>query len=255
MTRTIALSLWSVLAVCVGTGCFPINVSAVEQEITTGDRLRAIEVRRNAVTQAGPPRPSDARAPSAAELAFLRECLLLEPPSFRAEIARRGGDQPIASYSEWSPSLYQSVDLEVRDLARARDAGVISVQEFEDFSTLARDQARRTIVRHRTGGTWSDDRFLADSIHTSIFGGSYGTQWSVEACERRARQWVDSSINRLRGQWTHRGETVETAKPGAVPSASGPRSWADYWIDPMLPTPAPTTSPAAPSPPPAPAAP
>ncbi len=246
MTRALAITLWALLAVFAGTGCFYFQTSAVEQTSTTADRLRAIDTLRAArpdgpATEVGPPSPWKMTPPTSQELDAIRTKLLSAPPSLSAGIERDGTSRPIAEYSEWSPGLYESVAAEVHQLQRAHEAGVLTDQELAELTALAKDQGRRSIVRRASGGVWNPERFVSGSVHGGIFG-SYGTRLDAESRERAARRWVEEQARLLRAPPQERSR--RPTRPAQDPeSGEVAESYRRIWLVPRLPR-APEASPA-----------
>ena len=233
--RLPAAGTWCAIALAVGTGCIPIYVPSIEQDITTGDRLHAIEAARiekpTALTKRPPPvpgQPADWRDPPRtpcvyAELDAVRAQLLATPPSMGARI-ETWHDAPASDYSGWDPGLFEPVDRERRDLERARDAGILTSAEFAELSALLDDQARRQIVRH--GWELTSERATWNSTFSHFFGSSFQAR-TPEARQERARGWVVMNVERLR-----------KAGDGYWPSDSvDPSSWlrgGDIWLVPSL---------------------
>lgn len=246
----LAACTWSAIALAAGTGCIPIYVPSVEQDITTGDRLRAIETARQTkavaytkVPPAPPPAPGKPvewheppKTPCTdAELDAIRTELLSVPPSMGARIAL-WRDAPASDYSGWDPGLLEPVDRERRDLERARDAGILTSAQFAELSALLDDQARRQIVRH--GWELGGDRAIWRSSFSHILG-STCEPLTPAARQHEADEWVIVNVERIRGaRFSFR--PIFMIDPGA---------WlreGDIWIDPR-----PSPRAAAPSPTPA----
>lgn len=243
MSRVLALSLWSVLAVCVGTGCIPVTVPTVEQSLTTGERLRAMRTVREAPPLVPDPRESSdpfiandvrAPAPTPKEVDDLRAWLLATIPWMGAGISAAGPPPTIADYPDLNPALYESVETERRDLQRALEARVISQAEFDEFCRLLDDQARRSIVRHRDGDLFVSSRFIASDTR-SWYGYAARVPTTPKSRMEAAVAWVEWEIDDLRAH------PERSSVPPALDPSTGFRptysAWykASIWINPKLP--------------------
>ena len=89
---TLAAALWTVLGVAIATGCVPVAMPIGEQDVTTGEKLRAIArgERGEAVGELPAVLASDdidVRSRSIAASKELRAQLLASPPDMRAWVS------------------------------------------------------------------------------------------------------------------------------------------------------------------------
>ncbi|MFM8872787.1 MAG: hypothetical protein ACKOJI_05440 [Phycisphaerales bacterium] len=161
--KRLALSLWAVIALAAGTGCIPVFTPVVQQDLTTGEKLRSIEaVRRDPaafVDWEAPTRtadPGSVRADGAAREARIaqvlawcndsRDRLVAGPVVLEATVYAPAGTTP-GGYAVLNPGLFNPVDRELADLRRARDAGLISAADCTDLEATLQAQARRSPIR------------------------------------------------------------------------------------------------------------
>ena len=161
--KRLAFSLWAVIALAAGTGCIPVFTPVVQQDLTTGEKLRSIRaVSRDPaafVDREAPTRSADTGRVLADGAA--REERIAEVLAWCAESRTRLVDGPVAleatayapagttpgGYALLNPGLFNPVDRELADLRRARDAGVIAARECADLAAVLQSQARRSPVR------------------------------------------------------------------------------------------------------------
>jgi hypothetical protein len=188
---TLAAALWTVLGVAIATGCVPVSMPIVEQDVTTGEKLRAIArgERGEAVGELPAVLASDdidVRSRSIAASKELRAQLLASPPDMRAWVSTW---DPCTSeqYSIFNPGLYAPQDRERMDLHRALEAGVLSRAEYDELWAIVGQQERRSVVRH--GFELPPVAMVGSVTSPALFvGGQY-----EERTEAARKQWVDSS--------------------------------------------------------------
>ena len=161
--KRLAFSLWAVIALAAGTGCIPVFTPVVQQDLTTGEKLRSIRAVSQDpaafVDREAPTRSADTGrilADGAAREARIAEVLawcaesrarLVEGPvALEATAYAPAGTTP-GGYALLNPGLFNPVDRELADLRRARDAGVIDARECADLEVVLQSQARRSPVR------------------------------------------------------------------------------------------------------------
>ena len=161
--KRLAFSLWAVIALAAGTGCIPVFTPVVQQDLTTGEKLRSIRAVSQDpaafVDREAPTRTADTSRVLADGAA--REARIAEVLAWCAESRARLVDGPVAweatayapagttpgGYALLNPGLFNPVDRELADLRRARDAGVIDARECADLEAVLESQARRSPVR------------------------------------------------------------------------------------------------------------
>ena len=161
--KRLAFSLWAVIALAAGTGCIPVFTPVVQQDLTTGEKLRSIRAVSQDpaafVDREAPTRTADTGRVLADGAA--REARIAEVLAWCAESRTRLVDGPVAleatayapagttpgGYALLNPGLFNPVDRELADLRRARDAGVIDARECADLEAVLESQARRSPVR------------------------------------------------------------------------------------------------------------
>ena len=161
--KRLAFSLWAVIALAAGTGCIPVFTPVVQQDLTTGEKLRSIRAVSQDpavfVDREAPTRTADTGRVLADGAA--REARIAEVLAWCAESRARLVDGPVAweatayapagttpgGYALLNPGLFNPVDRELADLRRARDAGVIDARECADLEAVLESQARRSPVR------------------------------------------------------------------------------------------------------------
>lgn len=153
----------AVLAVAAVSGCVRLPAPAVQQDLTTGEKLRSIDaISRDPaafVEHERPVRTADtgreladeaartARiAQVAAWCAATRERLVTGPVALEATVYAPAGTTP-EGYGLFNPGLFNPVERELADLSRARDAGVVTAAECADLEATLRSQAIRPLVR------------------------------------------------------------------------------------------------------------
>ena len=211
----LATGLWTVLGVAIATGCVPVTMPIVEQDVTTGEKLRAIArgERGEVVGELPPVLASDkfdVRARSVKASKELRAQLLASPPDMRAWVST---EKPCASdeYSIFNPGLYAPQDRERMDLHRALEAGVLSRAEYDELWTIVGQQERRSVVRH--GFELPPVAMVGSVTSPALFvGGQY-----EERTEAARKQWVDS--NWIARQITRQMQIDETRR--MIAGASG----------------------------------
>ena len=187
----LATSLWTVLGVAIATGCVPVTMPIVEQDVTTGEKLRAIArgERGEVVGELPPVLASDkfdVRARSVKASKELRAQLLASPPDMRAWVST---EKPCASdeYSIFNPGLYAPQDRERMDLHRALEAGALSQAEYDELWAIVGQQERRSVVRH---GFELPPVAMVGSVHPPalLVGGRY-----EERTEAARKEWVEGT--------------------------------------------------------------
>jgi hypothetical protein len=141
----------------------PVFVPVVQQDLTTGEKLRSIEaVTRDPaafVDREAPTRTADTKkalagaAEREARIAQVvawcmasRERLVDGPVALEATVYAPAGTTP-AGYGVFNPGLFNPSDRELAELRRARDAGVVTAVECAELETNLAAQARRSPVR------------------------------------------------------------------------------------------------------------
>lgn len=246
MTRMCLLSagVWTALALAAGSGCIPIYSPIVEVQPTTGEQLRAIELRQQGLLEDHHPRISNA------ELATLRARLLREPPSYTSVIDTYDrSEHPLTAYSSFNPGLYMPMDRERSDLQRAHRAGLLSDAELAELLDALEQQGQRSLVRR-----WFETcPYAAEgTVHSYALGGA--TYEPYRAHEPNSKGRMNGAMD-----WLHDYAAArEPARVGAgwwFPSSH----WSRLVMTPETPPPAAPpgapTSPAAPIPPVSPAPP
>jgi len=212
---TLAAALWTVLGVAIATGCVQVTMPIVEQDVTTGEKLRAIArgERGEAVGELPAVLASDdidVRSRSIAASKELRAQLLASPPDMRAWVSTW---DPCTSeeYSIFNPGLYAPQDRERMDLHRALEAGVLSRAEYDELWAIVGQQERRSVVRH--GFELPPVAMVGSVTSPALFvGGQY-----EERTEAARKQWVDS--NWIVRQITRQMQIDETRR--MIAGASG----------------------------------
>ena len=165
-TRTAALLALSVLAVVSGPGCVRLPSPAVQQDLTTGEKLRSIDAiardpsafvayeRATRVADTGRELADDsARSARVAQLtewcSVTRERLVAGPVVLEATVHAPEGTTP-EGYGVFNPALFNPVDRELADLSRARDAGVLTAAECAELEDALRSQALRSLARRES---------------------------------------------------------------------------------------------------------
>ncbi len=195
MMRASALLMWILLGLCTGLGCIPIFTPLVEQDITTGDKLFALEHAKDRDDQAGD-HPSS-KPPPRYSIDALRAELLAAPPDMRASINLRDyrdalKTADVQSYSILNPGFYAPVSTERADLARAHAAGLLSDAEFAELNAELDRQAQRSVVRR-----WFELNKVAvnGSFHQGYFGGDSATTRTPDSMRRWALgSWLHSVL-------------------------------------------------------------
>jgi hypothetical protein len=199
--RASASLLWLFLGVCSSLGCFYIHAARVQQDITTGEKLWALDQRK-----ADP---------------ALRRRLLETPPDMRATIdlkSPRTSSDPkprLYWYSGLNPGFYASVQSERADLRRALALGVISPAELAELDAELDRQATRSIVRR---GFELTPVVIAGSIRRIGLGDDVAEErtpessrdWAVSSWFGRVRDTGDPTENLgLRRELPSRGDRLE----------------------------------------------
>ena len=211
----LATGLWTVLGVAIATGCVPVTMPIVEQDVTTGEKLRAIArgERGEAVGELPAVLASDdidVRSRSIAASKQLRAQLLASPPDMRAWVSTR---DPCTSeqYSIFNPGLYAPQDRERMDLHRALEVGALSQAEYDELWAIVGQQERRSVVRH---GFELPPVAMVGSVHPPalLVGGRY-----EERTEAARKEWVEGTW--IADQITRQIEIDETRR--MIAGASG----------------------------------
>lgn len=241
MTRISTAILWLFLGIATSTGCIPIVVPAVQQDITTGEKLRAIDFELKRATlpnSSGAYMAAEYQSLSADQCKELRRRLLAGPPSMFAYVYAESGTTP-ENYSGFNPGMYEPEDRERIALKRALDLGVVTQAEFDELTLEAGIQARRYLVRH--GFETAIVALYVDTRHHSrIFVGSDvgdRNRW-VEY------QWIRTTQSERSGWPGHFGDPNMTSSNPFV------RNYREWWGGTAF-----YMEPRAPAPPPAPASP
>ena len=181
-----AVALWGALVLAAGTGCVPVFTPVVQQDLTTGEKLRSIRaVERDPAAffdREAPTRAADTgrvledgAARIAQVLAWCaesRDRQVHRPVALEATAYAPTGTTP-AGYSLLNPGLFNPVDRELADLRRARDAGAINADECADLEAALRSQARRSPVRRA-----SETAAVAVDLRFTHLDSSF-TDWSA----------------------------------------------------------------------------
>ena len=164
--RRLAFTLWGMLAVAAGTGCIPVFTPVVQQDLTTGEKLRSIRAvaqdpsafvdwesaTRTADTGGVLADGAARQARTAQVLAWCAESrgrLVEGPGTLEATVYAPAGTTP-GGYALLNPGLFNPVDRELQDLRRARDVGVIGAGECADLEAILQNQAKRSPVRRNS---------------------------------------------------------------------------------------------------------
>ncbi len=191
MTRAAAAArgVAAALVACAFTGCVPVFVPVVQQDLTTGEKLRSIEaVTRDPaafVDHEAPTRTADTgkalagAAEREARIAQVvawcrasRERLVDGPVALEATAYAPAGTTP-TGYGVFNPGLFNPSDRELADLRRARDAGVVTAVECAELEADLAAQARRSPVRRA-----SETAPVAVDLRFTHLDSSF-TDWSV----------------------------------------------------------------------------
>ena len=124
-----------------------IHIARIDQDITTGEKLQAIERARSGnitLTSIKPTAESTAMIQGWA--AQVRSLLLKNPPCLSAMV-RDLPNTPPEGYSPLNPGLYSPVNTELADLTRALEAKAITQIEFAQFQTSLTDQSEHPPLR------------------------------------------------------------------------------------------------------------
>ena len=135
MTRISAAILWLLLGIAASTGCIPIIVPAVQQDITTGEKLRAIDLELKRATlqnSSGAYMEAKYQSLSAEQCKELRRLLIAGPPSMFAYVSAESGTTP-ENYSVFNPGLYAPEEAAV--LAVAGDEPILLVERVSGTQT------------------------------------------------------------------------------------------------------------------------
>lgn len=161
--KRLAFSLWAVIALAAGTGCIPVFTPVVQQDLTTGEKLRSIRAVSQDpaafVDREAPTRSADTGSVLADEAARVtriaqvmawcdesRHRLVAGPAVLEATAYAPARTTP-EGYAVLNPGLFNPVDRELADLRRARDAGVIDARECAELEAVLHSQTRRSPVR------------------------------------------------------------------------------------------------------------
>lgn len=224
----LAFSLWAVIGLAAGTGCIPVFTPVVQQDLTTGEKLRSIRaVSQDAaafVDREAPTRSADTGrilADGAAREARIAEVLawcaesrarLVEGPvALEATAYAPAGTTP-GGYALLNPGLFNPVDRELADLRRARDAGVIDARECADLEVVLQSQARRSPVRRA-----SETAAVAVDLRFTHLDSSF-VEWSARG-DLPAWWWMAKRVRMMdqaaRGAEWRRRSIDEPAIPAA----------------------------------------
>jgi hypothetical protein len=124
-----------------------IHIARIDQDITTGEKLHAIERARSGNITLTSIKPT---AESAAKIqgwaAQVRSLLLNNPPCLWATVRDLPNTTP-EGYSPFNPGLYAPVNTELADLTRALEAKAITHIEFVQFQTSLTEQSEHPPLR------------------------------------------------------------------------------------------------------------
>jgi hypothetical protein len=240
VTRISAAILWLVLGIAVGTGCIPIVVPVVQQDITTGEKLRAIDLELKRATipnSSGAYTEAKYQTLSADQCKELRRRLIAGPPSMFAYVYADSGTTQ-ENYSGFNPGMYEPEDRERIALKRALDIGVVTQAEFDELTLEAGIQAQRYLVRHGFE-TAIVALYVRTEYHSRMFvGNDVGdrNRWV-------AYQWIRTTQSERYGWGGHFGDPNMTS---SNPSARNYREWwggTAFYMEPhaAVPPPAPTS--------------
>ena len=188
-----------VLAAC--SGCVPVFVPVVQQDLTAGEKLRSVDaIARDPgafVDDEGPTRTADTgQAP------FDRTARIAQVSGWCADTRRRLVSGPVIvestvyaptgttpeGYGVLNPGLLNPVDRERADLRRARDAGVLGAEECAQLEAALDVQARRSPVRRASEGA----PVAVDLSFTHL--GSHFFDWSARRTALPAWWWMAKRV-------------------------------------------------------------
>ena len=228
MRRAATAPFWAAaLAAC--TGCVPVFTPVVQQDLTTGEKLRSIEaVKRDPtafVDREAPTRSADTGSVLADGAA--REARIAQVMAWCDESRNRLVDGPVVleatayapagttpgGYALLNPGLFNPVDRELADLRRARDAGVIDARECADLEAVLHSQARRSPVRRA-----SETAAVAVDLRFTHLDSSF-VEWSARG-ELPSWWWMAKRV-RMMDQAAHGAEWRRRSinEPG-IPAAN-----------------------------------
>jgi hypothetical protein len=233
--RTAAVTS-AALAVAAVAGCIRLPAPAVQQDLTTGEKLRSIDaIARDPAAFVEHERPMrvadtgrelDGDAARAARIAqvsawcsMTRERLVAGPVALEATVHAPAGTTP-EGYGVFNPGLFSPVDRELADLHRARDAGVLAAAECAELEAIVRSQARRPIVRRE-----SENAPVAVEVRISCLDWAF-YDWSTR--DRRPAWWWMANRVRMMDATDRRGAPpcrsfeepgIPAPNPFSVPAA------------------------------------
>ncbi len=204
--KRLALSLWAVIALAAGTGCIPVFTPVVQQDLTTGEKLRSIRAvsldPAAFVDWEAPTRSADTGrvladgaaceeriAEVLAWCAESRTRLVDGPTALEATAYAPAGTTP-GGYALLNPGLFNPVDRELADLRRARDVGVIDARECADLEAVLHSQARRSPVRRA-----SETAAVAVDLRFTQLDSSF-VEWSARG-ELPAWWWMAKRVRMM----------------------------------------------------------
>lgn len=220
-----AAILWLLLGIAASTGCIPIIVPAVQQDITTGEKLRAINFELKRATlpdSSGAFTDAKYQSLSADQCKELRRRLLAGPPSMFAYVYAESGTTQ-ENYSCFNPGMYEPEDRERIALKRALDLGVVSQAEFDELTLEAGIQARRYLVRHGF-----ETAIVALYVHTG-----YHSRMFVGTDVGDRNRWVAYGWIRTT-QTEHYGWGGHFGDPNMTSSNPSVRNYRDWWGGPAF---------------------
>jgi len=217
--------LWLALGIAASTGCIPVVVPVVQHDITTGEKLRAIdyEMKRSSVVAKADEDEAAVkkRTDSIAWCTATRRRLLDGPVSMFAYVYDESGRTP-ENYSFFHPGLYAPEDRERIDLKRALDAGAITRAEFDELTLAAGIQARRYLVRHGF-----ETAIVALYVHTG-----YNDRAYVGGDVGDRNRWLEHGWIRQQQQQSPEGDpNMPTTNPAARNFTEG-RGGTAFYMEP-----------------------
>ena len=222
-----------------GARCISINEPRAQESLTTGDKLRAIDLATRGepwweLDIYEPDRLTSMRERLPNWCQDLRARLLGNSPSMYAELWEgRHEERPttVAEYAGRGPGLYPPVDRERTDLRRAHAAGLLSDAELAELESLLAKQSKRPAFRRPSEAR---EVFVEDGL---TFGGLSGDRGIVSTPDNRRahangrwmRNWLFDYANAERVA----GAELPNPDPNA-PMAKSRRPWRNpsFWVDP-----------------------
>jgi hypothetical protein len=189
------------LALLACTGCVPVFVPVVQQDLTAGEKLRSIDaVARDPGAFVDHERPT--RTADTGQAGFDRAARIAQVSGWCAETRGRLVSGPVVleatvyspegttseGYGVLNPGLFNPVDRELADLRRARDAGVLGAEECARLEAALGAQARRPPVRRAAEGAPVAVDLSFTHLDSSFF------DWSSRRSALPARWWMAKRV-------------------------------------------------------------